>query len=64
MQPRFEIPQSKRQLKIFLASLILTAALSPALIKGLERCFPDTDLQATQDPSNLGVNWDIRSMLR
>ena len=63
MQPQFEIPQSKRQLKIFIASLALTAMLSPALVKGQERCFPDSDWQTTQHSSDSDVNWDIRSML-
>jgi hypothetical protein len=64
MQPQFELPRSNRHVLIFVASVVLTAILSPALIAGVERCFPDVAQPTTQSPADGGVTWDERSMYR
>lgn len=60
MEPRFELPQSPRQLNIFILSVVLTAVLSPWLVALLDKCFPDD--RSFQPPANGEVYWDPRSM--
>ncbi|MBS1841400.1 MAG: hypothetical protein JST77_11190 [Acidobacteria bacterium] len=49
MELQFEMPQSRKPTLIFVASVVIALALSPVLIKALDRCFPDVEQPAAVD---------------